>query len=84
VAESRVQAFFYGSSINREVLAKGGCVPKNVEVARLWEFDIQIGTLATLARSDRPAAADYFIKDHKPAFEMVLFDLSISMSWANP
>ncbi|MCI0541433.1 MAG: gamma-glutamylcyclotransferase [Verrucomicrobiales bacterium] len=48
-----VKVFFYGSFINRQVLAKGGLVPERVEVARLLGFDIHIETLATLVRSDR-------------------------------
>src|SRR5262249_51445471 len=49
----KVRVFFYGSFINREVLAKGGFVPGGVEVARLSGFDILIETLATLVRSDQ-------------------------------
>jgi hypothetical protein len=53
MAEPKVWVFFYGSFINREVLARGGLTPEAVEVARLGGFDIQIETLATLVRSDR-------------------------------
>jgi hypothetical protein len=49
----KVRVFFYGSFINRQVLAKGGLVPERVEVGRLWGFDIAIETLATLVRSDQ-------------------------------
>jgi hypothetical protein len=53
MAEPKVRVFFYGSFMSRQVLARGGLVPERVEVARLWGFDIQIETLATLVRSDR-------------------------------
>ena len=53
MAEPMVWVFFYGSFINRQVLARGGCTPEAVEVARLAGFDIAIDTLATLVRSDR-------------------------------
>jgi hypothetical protein len=48
----QVKVLFYGSFINRQVLAKGGLVPEAVEVGRLWGFDIRIETCATLVRSD--------------------------------
>jgi hypothetical protein len=50
---TKLKVFFYGSFINRQLLAKGGLVPERVEVARLWGFDICIDTLATLVRSDQ-------------------------------
>jgi hypothetical protein len=53
MVESTIRVFFYGSFINREVLAKTGLVLRNVEVARLSGFDILIETLATLVRSDQ-------------------------------
>ena len=53
MAEQKVWVFFYGSFINREVLARAGLVPDRVEMARLWGFDILIETLATLRRSDQ-------------------------------
>jgi hypothetical protein len=53
MAEPEVWVFFYGSFINREVLARGGFVPDRIEVARLSGFDILVETLATLVRSDR-------------------------------
>ena len=53
MAESKGWVFFYGSFINREVLARGGLVSDRIEVARLWGFDIVIETLATLVRSDQ-------------------------------
>jgi hypothetical protein len=51
--EPKVWVFFYGSFINREVLARGGFVPDRIEVARLSGFDILVETLATLVRTDR-------------------------------
>jgi cation transport regulator ChaC len=51
--ERRVWVFFYGSFINPDVLAAAGVVPQRVEVARLSGFDISIGPLANLVRSDR-------------------------------
>ncbi len=53
MAAPKVRVFFYGSFINRQVLAGGGLVPERVEVGRLWGFDIRIETLATLVRSDQ-------------------------------
>jgi hypothetical protein len=53
VSEPKVRVFFYGSFINREVLARGGLVPERVEAGRVWGFDIRVETLATLVRSDR-------------------------------
>lgn len=53
MAEPRARVFFYGSFINREVLASSGFVPGRVEVARLYGFDIRVETLATLVRSDQ-------------------------------
>jgi hypothetical protein len=49
----RVPVFFYGSFMNAEVLAGAGLVPERVEVAWLHGFDIRIGPLANLVRSDR-------------------------------
>jgi hypothetical protein len=49
----KVRVFFYGSFINREVLARGGLVAERIDVGKLWGFDIRIETLATLVRSDR-------------------------------
>ena len=53
MSEWKVRVFFYGSFINRDVLAKGGFIPEKIEAARLCGFDILIETLATLTRSDR-------------------------------
>jgi hypothetical protein len=49
----KTRVFFYGSFINRQVLAEVDLVPDCVEVARLWGFDIRIKPLANLVRSDR-------------------------------
>lgn len=51
----RVGVFFYGSFINRSVLAGGGFTPERVSVARLGGFDIVRRPLATLDRSDQHA-----------------------------
>ena len=53
MVQTKVKVFFYGSFINRQVLAKGGFVSERVEVAKLWGFDIRVETLATLVRSER-------------------------------
>lgn len=53
MAERKVRVFFYGSFINRVVLAEAGLKPDRVEMARLWGFDIRIQPLANLVRSDR-------------------------------
>jgi hypothetical protein len=49
----QVRVFFYGSFINRQVLAAVGLVPDRVEVVRLWGFDIHYQPLITLVPSDR-------------------------------
>ena len=49
--EPKVWVFFYGSFINRDVLANGGFVPERVEVVRLGGFDIRMQPLANLVRS---------------------------------
>ena len=51
----KVPVFFYGSFIDRDVLARGGLVPERVTVARLDGFGIARRPLATLDRSDRHA-----------------------------
>ena len=52
-SSQKVRVFFYGSFINREVLAKVGLIPERVDVARLHGFDIRIQPLANVVRSDR-------------------------------
>ena len=49
----KVRVFFYGSFINRDVLARAGYRPQKMDVARLDGFDIALRPLATLIRSDR-------------------------------
>lgn len=51
--EPRVWVFFYGTFINPEVVEKAGAALHEVEVARLPGFDIDIGPLANLVRSDQ-------------------------------
>lgn len=51
-AATQVRVFFYGSFINRQVLAEAGLRPERVETARLDGFDIRIGPLANLVRSE--------------------------------
>ena len=53
MTEPKVWVFFYGSFINLDVLRGAGLVPERVEVARLGGFDIVIGPLANLIRSDQ-------------------------------
>ena len=52
MAERRVTVFFYGSFINLEVLKRFAYVPPQVEVARLWGFDLRFAPLATLVAAD--------------------------------
>lgn len=49
----KVQTFFYGSYINPSVLAEVDLHPESFEVVRLAGFDIIIGPLANLIRSER-------------------------------
>ena len=50
--ELRPVVFFYGSFMNRAVCATAGAELAASEVARLPGFDIRVGPLATLVRSD--------------------------------
>jgi hypothetical protein len=52
MSEPRVFVFFYGSFINLDVLRQQGLVPERYEVARLCGFDVRIGPLANLVRSE--------------------------------
>ena len=52
-APRNVRVFFYGSFINRDVLARADYHPTDFEVARLDGFDIVRKPLATLRRSDQ-------------------------------
>jgi hypothetical protein len=53
--EKRIGAFFYGSFIRPEVMARGGLRPQDVDaqVARLNGFDIHVSPHANLSQSDR-------------------------------
>ncbi|UCE02966.1 MAG: gamma-glutamylcyclotransferase [Candidatus Latescibacterota bacterium] len=53
MSEPKVWVFFYGSFINREVLAEVDLIPERVEVARLAGYDITIRPLANLELSDQ-------------------------------
>ena len=53
--DSLVWVFFYGSYMNGDVLAEAGLAPRSFVSARLAGFEIQIGSLANLVRSDRHA-----------------------------
>jgi hypothetical protein len=48
----KVRVFFYGSFINRDVLARAGYFPGSMEIARLEGFDITTRPLATLVCSE--------------------------------
>src|SRR4030095_3921318 len=45
----RIGAFFYGSFIRPDVMARGGLRPEHVEVARLSGFDIHVSPHASLS-----------------------------------
>lgn len=51
IAQPKVLTFFYGSYINPDVLAEADLRPDSYEVASLSGFDITIGPLANLVRS---------------------------------
>src|SRR5262249_53927104 len=51
MSEAQVHVFFYGSYMNRAVLAEVGLAPKTWEVASLPGFDIRIAPRANLVRS---------------------------------
>lgn len=51
--EPEIWTFFYGSYMNLDVLKGVDYIPRRYEVARLPGFDISIGPLANLVRSDR-------------------------------
>ncbi len=53
---TEVWTFFYGSYINLDVLKEVNYIPRRYEVARLPGFDITIGPLANLVRSDQHTA----------------------------
>jgi hypothetical protein len=49
----KIPVFFYGSFIRREVMARGGFLPEQIEVARLSGFDISFCPHANIYRSDQ-------------------------------
>lgn len=49
----RIPVFFYGSFMRREVMARGGFHPDQIEVARLNGFDISFCPHANISRSDQ-------------------------------
>lgn len=49
---ARVWVFFYGSYMNRSVLAEVEIVPEEIDVARVAGWDIQIRPRANLVRSE--------------------------------
>lgn len=52
MSEPSVSVFYYGSYMNREVLAEADLFPDELRVARLSGFDIGIEPLANLVVSD--------------------------------
>jgi hypothetical protein len=62
MAEPKVWVFFYGSFINLDVLQGAGLAPDRVEVARLAGFDIVVGPLANLVRSDRDSVYGILVR----------------------
>src|ERR1043165_9246470 len=52
MAEPKVWTFFYGSYMNRAVLAEVSLVPDALEVARLPGYDIRIAPRANLVASE--------------------------------
>ena len=53
MAEPKVWVFFYGSFINRKVLAEAHLIPEKLETAKLDGFDIRIQPLANVVRSEK-------------------------------
>jgi hypothetical protein len=51
--EPRVWTFFYGSYINRQVLAEADLAPESFELGRLDGYDIHIEPRANLVASER-------------------------------
>lgn len=49
--EHQVTVFFYGSYMNRDVLAEVDIEPETMEVATLHDYDIHIGPLANVVRA---------------------------------
>ncbi len=59
--EKRVAAFFYGSFIRREVLAKGSFQPTTIEVATLNGYDIAFDPHANVFRSPSHAVCGVLV-----------------------
>jgi hypothetical protein len=53
MAEAAVRTFFYGSFMNRTVLARQGVAPGEMEVARLPGFEIRMQPLSNVVPDDR-------------------------------
>lgn len=47
-SDRRIAVFFYGSFMDREVLRQRGYEPTDLQVAKLWGFDIRFRPLATI------------------------------------
>ncbi len=56
MTEPEIWTFFYGSYMNLDVLKEADYVPRRHEPARLPGFDISIGPLANLVRSEQHTA----------------------------
>jgi hypothetical protein len=52
-SDPTVWVFFYGTFVNPEVCARANAELRDAELARLAGFDIQVGPLANLVRSDQ-------------------------------
>jgi len=59
---TQVAAFFYGSFIRMDVLARVGFKPDKFEVARLSGFDIHISPHAALSRSNQHSIYGILVK----------------------
>jgi hypothetical protein len=58
----RISVFFYGSFMRREVMARGGFFPEQIETAKLNGFDIHVSPHACIVRSDRHAIYGILVK----------------------
>jgi gamma-glutamylcyclotransferase (GGCT)/AIG2-like uncharacterized protein YtfP len=52
-SDSTVWVFFYGTFVNPDVCARANAQLRDAQLARLAGFDIRIGPLANLVRSDQ-------------------------------
>jgi hypothetical protein len=48
MTERRITVFFYGSFMDRQILRRRGFEPADLQVAKLWGFDIRFRPLATI------------------------------------